>query len=89
MNFTQTSQTEAMDRSLPAGACDCHAHVYGPFDQFPLPASSPFRPPLAPARALEGLWGSFGVERGVLIQGSAYGRITGRKRCIIVWSALP
>ena len=74
MNFTQTSQTEALGRSLPAGACDCHAHVYGPFDQFPLPASAPFRPPLAPARALEGLWGSFGVERGVLIQGSAYGQ---------------
>ena len=28
--------------------------------------------------------------RGVLIQGSVYGgRITGRKRCVIVWIALP
>ena len=68
MNFTQTS------RAIPAGACDCHAHIYGPFDQFPLPASAPFQPPLARAQALEGLWGSFGVERGVLIQGSAYGQ---------------
>jgi 2-pyrone-4,6-dicarboxylate lactonase len=68
MNFSQTS------RAIPAGACDCHAHIYGPFDQFPLDASAPFRPPLAPAQALEGLWKAFGVERGVLIQGSAYGQ---------------
>jgi 2-pyrone-4,6-dicarboxylate lactonase len=68
MNFTQTS------RAIPAGACDCHAHIYGPFDQFPLGASAPFEPPLAPAQALEGLWKAFGVERGVLIQGSAYGQ---------------
>jgi 2-pyrone-4,6-dicarboxylate lactonase len=68
MTFTQTS------RAIPAGACDCHAHIYGPFDQFPLGASAPFEPPLAPAQALEGLWKAFGVERGVLIQGSAYGQ---------------
>jgi 2-pyrone-4,6-dicarboxylate lactonase len=68
MNFTQTS------RAVPAGACDCHAHIYGPFDQFPLAASAPFRPPLASAQALEELWEAFGVERGVLIQGSAYGQ---------------
>jgi 2-pyrone-4,6-dicarboxylate lactonase len=68
MNFTQTS------RAIPAGACDCHAHIYGPFDQFPLGPSAPFQPPLASAQALEGLWEAFGVERGVLIQGSAYGQ---------------
>jgi 2-pyrone-4,6-dicarboxylate lactonase len=68
MNFTQTS------RAIPAGACDCHAHIYGPFDQFPLGASALFQPPLAPARALEGLWEAFDVRRGVLIQGSAYGQ---------------
>jgi 2-pyrone-4,6-dicarboxylate lactonase len=74
MNFTQSSQTEATGRALPAGACDCHAHVYGPFDQFSLAAPVPFQPPLAPVQALEGLWGAFSVERGVLIQGSAYGQ---------------
>lgn len=68
MNFTQTS------RAIPVGACDCHAHIYGPFDQFPLSASAPFQPPPAPAQALEELWEAFGVQRGVLIQGSAYGQ---------------
>jgi 2-pyrone-4,6-dicarboxylate lactonase len=74
MNFTQTSRAEATGWALPAGACDCHAHVYGPFERFPLASSAPFRPPPAPVQALEELWRAFGVERGVLIQGSAYGR---------------
>jgi predicted TIM-barrel fold metal-dependent hydrolase len=73
MNFTQNQQEQAPGRLLPAGACDCHAHIYGPFDQFPLAASAPFQPPLAQVEALEGLWRAFGITRGVLIQGSAYG----------------
>jgi 2-pyrone-4,6-dicarboxylate lactonase len=74
MNSQQNRESQPTDRALPAGACDCHVHVYGPFDQFPLPAQAPFQPPLAPVEALEKLWGAFGVERGVLIQGGAYGR---------------
>jgi 2-pyrone-4,6-dicarboxylate lactonase len=74
MNFTQSSRAEATGRALPAGACDCHAHVYGPYDQFPLCAAASFQPPLAPIQRLEELWGAFGIERGVLIQGSAYGQ---------------
>jgi 2-pyrone-4,6-dicarboxylate lactonase len=75
MNLTQTDQAQGTGRvlPLPAGACDCHAHVYGPFERFPLAASAPFQPPAAPVEALEGLWKASGVERGVLIQGSAYG----------------
>jgi 2-pyrone-4,6-dicarboxylate lactonase len=46
MNFTQTN------RAIPAGACDCHAFIYGPYDQFPLAAPASFQPPLAPAQAL-------------------------------------
>jgi 2-pyrone-4,6-dicarboxylate lactonase len=58
---------------LPVGACDCHAHVYGPFIEYPLPAAVPFKPPLASIEALERLWEVFGIERGVIVQGSAYG----------------
>jgi predicted TIM-barrel fold metal-dependent hydrolase len=74
MNYPQTRQVETTSRVLlPAGAGDCHVHVYGPFDRFPLPAAAPFQPSPAPIEALEALWKSFGVQRGVLIQGSAYG----------------
>jgi predicted TIM-barrel fold metal-dependent hydrolase len=74
MNSQQNRESQPADRALPGGACDCHAHVYGPFDQFPLPAQAPFQPPPASVEVLERLWGAFGIERGVLIQGSAYGR---------------
>ena len=64
---------ETVGRVLPAGACDCHAHVYGPFAEYPLPNSASFKPPLASIQALERVWETFGVERGVIVQGSAYG----------------
>jgi 2-pyrone-4,6-dicarboxylate lactonase len=76
MNFSQTSVAEGAEapgRVLAAGACDCHAHVYGPYDRFPLGYLAPFQPAQAPIEALEKLWGTFGIKRGVLIQGSAYG----------------
>ena len=65
---------ETRGRALPAGACDCHAHVYGPFVDYPLPTAVPFNPPLASIEALEKLWEAFGIERGVIVQGSAYGQ---------------
>jgi 2-pyrone-4,6-dicarboxylate lactonase len=66
-------QDSAEGRTLPVGACDCHAHVYGPFVEYPLPTAVPFKPPLASIEALEGLWEAFGIERDVIVQGSAYG----------------
>jgi 2-pyrone-4,6-dicarboxylate lactonase len=65
---------ETMGGSLPAGACDCHAHVYGPFVDYPMPNAAPFKPALASIEALEELWEAFGIERGVIVQGSAYGQ---------------
>jgi 2-pyrone-4,6-dicarboxylate lactonase len=71
---TRRTTASATKRSLlPFGACDCHAHVYGPFDEFPLSGAAPFQPPPASIQALEKLWESFGIERGVIVQGSAYG----------------
>jgi len=71
---TRPDQRKGIGRTLPSGACDAHVHVYGPFEEFPLPAAAPFQPPLAPVRALESLWRRFGIERGVFVQGSAYGQ---------------
>jgi 2-pyrone-4,6-dicarboxylate lactonase len=55
------------------GVCDCHSHVYGPFDQFPLAKARTFTPPGSPIELLEAVWSKHGIDRAVLVQGSAYG----------------
>lgn len=63
-----------MDLLRKSGVCDCHSHVFGPFSQFPLSESRTFDPPESLIQALENVWSSMGIERAVLVQGSAHGR---------------
>lgn len=57
----------------PPGSCDCHAHVFGPYDRFPLDAAPPYPPPLAPAALHRDMLERAGLSRGVLVQPGAYG----------------
>lgn len=59
--------------ALPPGACDCHAHVFGPFDQFPLAPTRTYTPPQSTASDFFALLAQLGFQRGVLVQASAYG----------------
>jgi predicted TIM-barrel fold metal-dependent hydrolase len=54
------------------GVCDCHSHVFGPFSRFPLSPERTFDPPNSPIDRLEDLWSRLGVDRAVLVQGSAH-----------------
>ena len=58
---------------LPPGACDCHAHVFGPFDQFPLPPNPTYKPPLAPLSEYVRMLRRIGCSNAVLVQPSSYG----------------
>lgn len=58
---------------LPKGACDCHAHVFGPYERFPLAPSRTYTPPETSVEAYLRLLDSLGLTRGVLVQPSAYG----------------
>lgn len=58
---------------LPAGACDVHAHVCGPRDQFPLVANRLYNPPEAPLAEYRHMLDTLGIERAVLVQPSVYG----------------
>ena len=57
----------------PPLACDCHAHVFGPFDRFPLPAKPSYVPALAPFSDYLQMHGAIGFSRGVLVQPTPYG----------------
>jgi predicted TIM-barrel fold metal-dependent hydrolase len=57
----------------PAGAIDCHAHIFGPVAKYPFSPKRLFTPPdvtLAQYRALLAL---LGVEKAVLVTPSVYG----------------
>jgi D-galactarolactone isomerase len=56
-----------------AGACDCHIHVYGRRDAYPLAPTSPFEPPLATPDDYRSVMRKLGIERTVVVQAAGYG----------------
>jgi predicted TIM-barrel fold metal-dependent hydrolase len=58
----------------PPGACDTHAHVFGPADRFAYADDRSYTPPDAPLAKYLGMLDTIGFARGVLVQGSAHGR---------------
>ena len=59
--------------AVPPGACDCHIHVFGPRQRFPLAADLAYTPAEAPVEAYLTVRRRLGIERTVVIQPSAYG----------------
>ncbi|MDX1484562.1 MAG: amidohydrolase family protein [Alphaproteobacteria bacterium] len=60
-------------RPLPAGACDCHAHICGPAAKFPYAPGRIYTPPDALLPAYRAMLETLGLERAVLVQPSVYG----------------
>ncbi|MBY4677535.1 amidohydrolase family protein [Marinobacterium arenosum] len=58
---------------MPAGACDSHAHVFGPECRYRYTPNRSYTPPDAPVGAYLHLHDQLGIERGVLVQPSIYG----------------
>jgi predicted TIM-barrel fold metal-dependent hydrolase len=58
---------------FPAGACDCHAHVFGPQEAFPYLPNAAFIPEDASPRDYVRMLRTIGCQRAVLVQPSIYG----------------
>jgi predicted TIM-barrel fold metal-dependent hydrolase len=58
---------------MPEHATDCHMHVLGPFDRYPLAAERAYNVPEAPLEAHERMKRRVGLERTVLVQASGHG----------------
>jgi len=58
---------------LPAGACDSHAHVFGPAARFAYAARRSYTPPDAPVESFLAMLDAVGLARGALVQPSVYG----------------
>lgn len=57
----------------PAGACDCHAHIFGPVARYPYVAERSYTPPEASYEAYRAMLAVLGIERAVIVQPSVHG----------------
>ena len=59
--------------SAPPGAIDCHCHVFGPYDRYPLSPGRSYTPPEASVAAYLEMLETIGLSRTVIVQPSVYG----------------
>lgn len=59
--------------AIPAGAVDCHAHIFGPVSHYPYHPDRTYTPPDSSLASFQHLHRTLGIERGVLVQPSVYG----------------
>lgn len=67
--FTATTPTFP----VPAGACDCHTHVFGPAERYPLRPDRVYTPADALPTDSEAMLTALHLDRVVLVQASVYG----------------
>jgi predicted TIM-barrel fold metal-dependent hydrolase len=68
------------DPAVPAGAWDCHVHVFGDRARYPLGPERHYTPALATDAHLEKMLERIGFDHAVLVQPSAYGT---DNRCLL------
>ena len=66
-----TSVMPASPTRLPAGACDCHIHIYEP--GYALAPTATFVPPPAPVKAYQQVQQALGLSRVIVVQPTGYG----------------
>ncbi|MBB3458326.1 putative TIM-barrel fold metal-dependent hydrolase [Rhizobium sp. BK313] len=76
-------------RRLPAGAVDCHFHVFGPQDRFPYASGRSYTPPDASIGDYEVLAEMLGFSRAVIVQPSVYGLDNSRTLSFLYESRIP
>ena len=69
----QIRETSAPKWKLPRGACDCHAHVFGPQTRFPYVPDAAYIPHDATPADYARMLRAIGCDRAVLVQPSVYG----------------
>jgi predicted TIM-barrel fold metal-dependent hydrolase len=63
----------AVNFDVPAGACDCHTHIFGDLSRFPLWSGRTYTPEPASVAEMRTLHRALHVDRVVIVQPSVYG----------------
>ncbi len=71
--MTGSTQPPGPAFRAPPGTCDCHMHVYGPKDKYPVAPTTPFPVPDKGVSAYRRVMARLGIERVVVVQPTAYG----------------
>lgn len=58
---------------MPEGACDCHAHIFGPQAQFPYSPQRSYTPEDCTVDDYIKLLATLGIDRAVIVHGGAHG----------------
>jgi predicted TIM-barrel fold metal-dependent hydrolase len=67
------STTRAPKQQAPNLTCDCHFHIFGPYDRYPLDAGRTYTPPAALVAQYLAMADTVGIGRMVVVQASVYG----------------
>jgi len=59
--------------STPSEAWDCHAHIFGPVEQYPFTLNRSFTPPAASLAEYRRTLAALGIAQAVIVQSSVYG----------------
>jgi predicted TIM-barrel fold metal-dependent hydrolase len=70
--MSETANAGAATNALP-GACDCHVHIIGPTDKYPMVPYRAYTPPQATVAQLRAMRSRIGISRNVIVQPSFYG----------------
>src|SRR5205807_7034834 len=73
LTLTASQPATAVSFAVPAGACDCHVHVFGQAAEFPFAARRGYTPPPASTEELLALQQALHLSRVVIVQPSVYG----------------
>ena len=72
--FTKASQpATAVNFAVPAGACDCHTHIFADPQKFPLSPGRVYTPETASPEEMSALHRALHIERVVIVTPSIYG----------------
>ena len=72
--FAKAAQpSTALNFDIPAGACDCHTHIFGEPDKFPFFPGRVYTPEPASPEEMAALHKALHIERVVIVTPSVYG----------------
>jgi predicted TIM-barrel fold metal-dependent hydrolase len=66
-------KTRAPRQKAPALSCDCHFHIFGPFDKYPMSPGRAYTSPAALVPDYLAMAETVGLQRMVVVQASIYG----------------